>query len=202
MRNSHRTSIVIAAIACVMTAFGTTSAADAAEPADNTTAHSADARSQCAGWKGAVGNVGSAALGILQPPIITGKSLGTPRLDGDVVRVDGSLQFANWGNCSAQVVFQMQTKACGAWGCHWETRNHGKSEFLWQHADTGQVDSQVAMSCRKGENSYRVHMETTGVVSTGGEETGSEAKGKAAGVPVSVELDSDQEDGPVIKIRC
>src|SRR5687768_2724166 len=61
----------------------------------------------------------------------------------------------------------MQTKACGAFGCHWETRNHGKWKFFWAHDDTGEIPQQVTMSCRPGTHSYRVHMAVVGLASTG-----------------------------------
>jgi hypothetical protein len=202
MRHHVTTAIAVATTALLAFLGGGSTAAAADNASITRTAFATDAKSQCKGWNGVASNLGNGALGILQPPILTGKDLGTPRLEGTVVRADGSLKFYNFGNCSAQVVFKMQTKACGFWGCHWQTKDSGKWEFLWEHVDTGEVQGQVAMECRKGTNSYRIHMETTGVVSTGGEETGPQAKGRSAGVPQSVELDSDQEDGPVVKLSC
>lgn len=125
----------------------------------------------CSGWNGVASNFGNGALGILSPAILQRVDLGTPYVDGDVIRANNSMTFANWGSCGAQVAFQMQTKACGTWGCSWETRNHGTWEFLWQHADDGEVSGQVGMSCRAGTHSYRVHMAVLGPVSTGGSRT-------------------------------
>ena len=144
----------------------------------------------CRGWGGVANNVVSGAVGGLRAPVTGEARLGTPYLDGDVVRVDSSVSFYSWGSCSAQVAFQMQTKACGAWGCHWQTRNNGKWEFLWAHDDTGEVAQQVTMGCREGTNSYRVHMAVIGVKSVAEREA------------IGIETENDSEDGPVVKLSC
>ena len=58
------------------------------------------------------------------------------------------------------------------------------------------------MPCRKGTHSYKVYVNYAGVVSTGGESPYEGAKGKAAGTPVSVEMDSDTTEGNVVKLTC
>jgi hypothetical protein len=149
----------------------------------------------CRGWGGVANNVVGAAVGSLRPAILGERDLGTPTLDGNVVRVDSKVSFYGWGACGNQIAFQMQTKACGAFGCHWETRNHGKWEFFWAHDDTGEIAQQVTMSCRPGTNSYRVHMAVVGLASTG--DIGENGKAVAG-----AEVDSEGEDGPVVKLTC
>jgi hypothetical protein len=61
--------------------------------------------SSCEGASGVAGNVGSAVLGVVTPPILGELNLGTPYLDGDVVRADSSMSFYNWGSCMSQVAF-------------------------------------------------------------------------------------------------
>lgn len=149
----------------------------------------------CRGAGGVANNVLGAVTGSLRPAILGEPELGTPRLDGNVVRVDGAVSFYGWGSCGNQIAFQMQTKACGFWGCSWETRNNGTWEFFWAHDDTGKVEQQVSMGCRRGTHSYRIHMATIGLSSTG--DITKSGKGVAG-----VETENDSEDGPVIKLTC
>ena len=176
---------------------GVPSTAERSTPAVSTVAvQPTSYASTCEGMGGVANNLVGGLVGSLAPAILQEPELGTPYLDGDVVRVDSSVAFASWGSCSSQVAFQMQTKVCGFWGCNWETRNHGTWEFLWKHDDTGQVAQQVTMGCRPGTNSYRVHMAVVGLASTA--EEGSNGRPGAIGV----ETDNDEADGPVIKLTC
>ncbi len=147
----------------------------------------------CQGWGGVANNLVSGLDGGMVPPAVGEPELDTPYLDGDTVRGGGTVTFTSWGSCSAQVVFQMQTKVCGMWGCNWRTANHGDWEFFWAHDDTGEVHQDVAMHCRSGTNSYRVHMETLGFRSDAEE-----------GDPgaLGVEPETDQVDGPAVKLTC
>ena len=113
----------------------------------------------CKGWGGVLNNIVGAGIGALSPAILGKADLGTPYLDGNVVRADSSVPFYSWGSCGNQVEFQMQSWVCGFWGCEWVTRNHGTPEFFWAHDDTGVVSQQVTMGCRKGTHSYRVRHE-------------------------------------------
>jgi hypothetical protein len=186
-------------VACVVTTVGLLMATSPAALASSLTAHpsSSPPADNCKGWGGVLNNFDSAAIGGLNPPLLGEVSLGTPYVDGNVVRADSSVSFYSWGSCSAQVAFQMQTKVCGAFGCNWVTRNHGKYEFFWAHDDTGQVSQQVTMSCRKGTNSYRVHMAVVGPQSAAeaGENNGPGIIGVEPGENVN-------EDGPVVKLTC
>jgi hypothetical protein len=149
----------------------------------------------CSGWGGVLNNAVGLGTGGLQAAILAEPDLGTPYVDGNVVRADGSVSFMSYGSCSSQIAFQMQTKACGAFGCSWETRNHGTWEFLWQHDDTGTLSQDVAMTCRAGTNSYRIHMAVTNVVSE------VEGNGDGEGT-IGAALEPEQEDGPVVKLTC
>jgi peptidoglycan hydrolase-like protein with peptidoglycan-binding domain len=151
----------------------------------------------CKGWGGVVNNLFGAGTGALSPAILGKADLGTPYLDGNVIRADSSVPFYSWGSCGNQVEFQMQSWVCGFWGCEWVTRNHGTPEFFWAHDDTGVVSQQVTMGCRQGTHSYRVHMHVIGLSSTG-EVDGKTGKGRALGV----EPTSDTEDGPAIQLTC
>jgi peptidoglycan hydrolase-like protein with peptidoglycan-binding domain len=151
---------------------------------------------RCKGWGGVVNNIVGAVTGSLTPALLGEPDLGTPYLDGNVVRVDSSVPFFSYGSCANQVAFQMQTKVCGDFGCNWITRNHGKPEFFWAHDDTDTVAQQVTMACRPGTNSYRVLMQVYGLASAG--ELNDEDEPEAAGV----ELDNEAETGPVIKLTC
>ena len=151
---------------------------------------------RCKGWGGVANNIVGAATGSLTPALLGEPDLGTPYLDGNVVRVDSSVPFFSYGSCANQVAFQMQTKVCGDFGCNWITRNHGRPEFFWAHDDTGTVAQQVTMACRPGTNSYRVLMQVYGLASAG--ELNDEDEPEAAGV----ELDNEAETGPVIKLTC
>jgi len=174
---------------------GTNAYADAAS-VETPQGLSTSAAKRCKGVGGVANNFVAAVTGSLQPAILGEANLGTPYLDGNVVRVDSSVPFYSWGSCSSQVAFQMQSKVCGALGCHWITRNHGTFEFLWAHDDTGVVSQQVAMGCRDGTNSYRVHMAVVGVKRTGDVNEAGKPE------PPGVEIHSETEDGPVVKLTC
>lgn len=158
---------------------------------------SSSGASLCKGAGGVLNNVVGAATGSLQPAILGEPDLGTPYLDGDVVRVDSSVPFYSWGSCADQVAFQMQTKVCGFFGCNWVTRNNGIPEFFWAHDDTGVVSQQVTMACRAGTNSYRVQMQVIGLSSSGDVDS---QTGEAEAI--GVEQENDTETGPVIKLTC
>ena len=174
-------------------------AASSAAPATQPTTSGGEStgESLCKGVGGVASNLLGAATGSLNPAIIGEPDLGTPYLDGVVIRADSSVPFYSWGSCANQVEFQMQTKICGLWGCNWVTRNNGIPEFFWAHDDTGAVSQQVTMSCRPGTNSYRVQMRVTGLSSSG--DLNPENDEPEA---IGAELDNDTEDGPVIKLTC
>jgi hypothetical protein len=182
----------------VVGALGVAGTAQAATPLAGTAARN------CRGAGGVLNNLLGFADGGLSPAILREPELGTPQVDSGVVHAEGSVSFLSWGSCSSQVAFQLQTKVCGSFGCNWITRNHGTWEFFWAHDDTGTVSGDVGMTCRPGTNSYRVHMAVTNVVSaaeaTEKGESG-EAEGAEAGA-VGAELESDGEDGPVVKLTC
>jgi hypothetical protein len=191
-RRSHARRIIAILIGAVVGLALTGSAADAATP----TASSGP--EVCHGWGGVLNNVVGLGSGGLSPAILGEAELGDPDVDGGVVSATGTVPFYSWGSCSSQVAFQMQTKVCGYFGCNWVTRNHGTWEFFWAHDDSGFVSQRVAMSCRRGTNSYRIHMAVTNVVSAAEE---GEGEGAAAGA-VGAELESDGEDGPVATLTC
>jgi hypothetical protein len=167
----------------------TGSAADAATPTASTGAD------LCDGWGGVLDNVTGFGSGGLSPAVLGEAELGDPGLDGGVVRATGTVPFYSWGSCSSEVAFQMQTWVCGFFGCNWVTRNHGTWEFFWAH-DDGTVSQSVAMTCRGGTHSYRIHMAVTDVVSAA-----EEGEGEAPGA-VGAELESDGEDGPAVDLTC
>jgi hypothetical protein len=194
MTSMNRKTALVAAFC--MTVFGlltlSSVAAEAAAPARV----SASNGSQCRGAGGVLNNFFSGATGGLHPAILREPEIGAPYLDGTVVRADSSVSFLSWGSCSSQVAFQMQTKICGTFGCHWVTRNHGTWEFLWAHDDTGAVTQQVTMSCRPGTNSYRVEMSVIGLSSEA-----EEGMGEAPGI-VGAAVENETKDGPVVRLSC
>ncbi len=199
----------MAAISAVTAAVLTAAPASAQEEVSGPTPVAVDqaaqsrADSQCKGWNGVAANFGNAAVGILQPPIMSEPEVGQPYVENGVVKAKSSLRFYNWGtSCSSMVTFNLETKACGFWGCSWQTKDGSKSEFLWAHAGTGLIEHENSMPCRKGTNSYKVYVNYVGVVSTGAESPYEGAKGKSAGTPVSVEMDSDTTEGDVVKLTC
>jgi hypothetical protein len=162
--------------------------------------HPASGAEICKGAGSVASNLLGGVTGSTYAPILFNKQLSEPRKEGNVIRADGSVQFKSWGSCMAQVAFQMQTKVCGAWGCHWKTRNHGTYEYLWKHDDTGEVHATEGMTCRQGTNSYRMHMAVVGPASTSEEPN---AKGKGAAIGEDGTASSgESEYGPAVKIEC
>ena len=151
----------------------------------------------CQGIGGVANNLLGAVTGSLYPAILAEPDLGTPYLDGNVVRADSSVAFYSWGSCANQVAFQMQEHVCGFWGCNWVTRNHGTPEFFWAHDDTGVVAQQVTMGCRPGTHSYRVQMQVYGVSSSGDVNPADDAP-----EAIGVESDNDTETGPAVQLTC
>lgn len=177
----------------------------ASPPAPRTVDQAAQARADnaCKGWNGVATNFGNGVVGILQPPIMSKPQIGTPYVEDGVVKAKSSLRFYNWGtSCSSMVTFNLETKACGSWGCNWQTKDGSDAEFLWAHAGTGVIEHENSMPCRKGTHSYKVYMNYVGVVSSGGEKPWDTSTGKAAGTPVSFAIDSKTEEGDVIKLTC
>jgi hypothetical protein len=95
-----------------------------------------------------------------------------------------------------QVAFQMQSRVCGTFGCHWVTRNHGTWQFLWAHDQTGTIAQQVTMACRPGTNSYRAEMNLINEQSTS-----EEGEGEGFGIN-GTENVADPEYSPVVKLTC
>jgi hypothetical protein len=200
-----RSSKVLAAAAAgallLVAASGGTAKADttqaSAPQASASPATAASAADLCQGIGGVASNLLGAVTGGLNPAILAEPDLGTPYLDGNVVRADSSVQFYSWGSCADQVAFQMQEYVCGFWGCNWVIRNHGIPEFFWAHDDTGVVAQQVTMGCRPGTHSYRVQMQVYGVSSSGD-------VNPADGEPeaIGVESDNDTETGPAVQLTC
>lgn len=165
------------------------------------TPQSASSPSVCEGAGSVANNFLGAATGSVNPPIFNQVRIGTPYLDGDVVRADSSVSFVSWGSCMAEVAFKMETKVCGAFGCSWRTRNNGTWEYLWKHADDGFVSQQVTMRCRQGTNTYKVYMAVVGPASVGEEPKGEEGKGAAIGVDGTASAGMSEE-GPEVKLTC
>jgi len=93
----------------------------------------------------------------------------------------------------------METRACGRWGCKWETRNHGQWTFFWEHMDTAEVAQQVTMSCREGTHSYRVKMNVIGLKSDSEQ---SEGRSGASSGAIGAVLAGEGKNGPVVKLTC
>jgi hypothetical protein len=106
----------------------------------------------------------------------------------------GTMTFIDYGGCAAQVAFHLETKACGGWGCSWQTRASGPYEFLWKHADTGVVTQSMSMPCRKGANTYKIYASVVAVKGTADDSGGQKA--------VGLENASGNEDGPEAKLTC
>jgi len=153
----------------------------------------------CKGVGGAANNLLQFGIGGLHPPILGQERIGTPYLDGDVVRADSVVPFYSAGSCGSQVAFQMETRACGRWGCKWETRNHGQWTFFWEHMDTAEVAQQVTMSCREGTHSYRVKMNVIGLKSDSEQ---SEGRSGASSGAIGAVLAGEGKNGPVVKLTC
>ncbi len=111
------------------------------------------------------------------------------------MQANGVVRWYSYGNCANQIMFQMQTKECGIWGCHWNTRNHGRATFFWEES-SGVVARKVGVSCRKGTHSYRMRMVVFGVVSEV-----EEGVGVGPGI-IGSRLENVIEDGPETKISC
>jgi hypothetical protein len=150
----------------------------------------------CPGLGGAAFDLAAESIGALFPAVIADDQVGTPYLDGNVVRADSSLSFDSWGSCADQVAFQMQSRVCGTFGCHWVTRNHGTWQFLWAHDQTGTIAQQVTMACRPGTNSYRVEMNLINEQSTS-----EEGEGEGFGIN-GTENVANPEYSPVVKLTC
>jgi hypothetical protein len=187
--------LAVVVVGAVVGLGGTAVAAQAATPVAMTAPIASAAAASCRGAGGVLSNFTGFVTGGLHAAILGEADLGTPYLDGDVVRVEGSVPFYDWGSCGSQVAFQLETKVCGTFGCSWEVRNHGTWEFFWEHDDSGVVAQQVGMTCRAGTNSYRIHMAVENVVSAAEKPE----KGKGA---IGAELEPEQEDGPVVKLSC
>jgi hypothetical protein len=173
---------------------------EATVPESAPSGHSTSGAGICKGAGSIANNIVGFVAGMTYPPILFNAQLGVPRKEGNVVRADGSVQFKSWGSCMATVAFQMQTKVCHWWGCGWETRNHGTDEYLWKHDDTGEVHATEGMTCRKGTNTYRMHMAVVGPASDGVEPN---KKGKGGAIGEDGAASSDEsEDGPEIKLDC
>jgi peptidoglycan hydrolase-like protein with peptidoglycan-binding domain len=167
-------------------------------PADepDTSSGSSTGEKICQGAGGAAFDLSAESIGALFPAVIGDPNIGAPYLDGNVVRADSSVSFDSWGSCADQLAFQMQSKVCGAFGCHWLTRNHGTWQFLWAHDQTGTIAQQVTMACRPGTNSYRVEMDVVNEQSTS-----EEGEGEGFGVN-GTENVADPEYGPVVQLTC
>lgn len=86
--------------------------------------------------------------------IPSGKSLAQ-------VLVDGNIDIVNNTNCSHPTVqFLLQTKVCGTFGCHWQTKDNTNAVLLPRN---GRITTQLSMNCRKGKNSYRLQAKVTHV---------------------------------------
>jgi len=192
-----------------------TGASTAAPASGTSTTGPSTGETLCKGWGGVLNNIVGAGIGSLSPAILGKADLGTPYLDGNVVRADSSVPFSDWGSCGNQVAFQMQSWVCGLWGCEWVTRNHGIPEFFWAHDDTGVVARQVTMACRPGTHSYRVHMQVIGLSSTGdvspveGQSDSNETEGQSDGdggdgvqQAIGVHGENESENGPAIQLTC
>lgn len=162
----------------------------------NTSSGSSNGEKICKGAGGAAYDLSAESIGALFPAVLSEPDIGAPYLDGNVVRADSSVSFDSWGSCGDQIAFQMQSKVCGDFGCHWVTRNHGTWAFLWAYDETGTVPQQVTMGCRPGTNSYRVEMNVINEQSTS-----EEGEGEAPGA-IGAENVGDPSYGPVVELTC
>lgn len=195
--------VLTAAPASAAEVSGPTPVVSGSTPVAVDQAAQSQADRQCKGRNGVVTNFGNAIIGILQPPIMSEPEVGQPYVENGVVKAQSSLRFYNWGtSCSSMVTFNLETRVCGSWGCNWQTKDGSQSEFLWAHAGTGIIEHENSMPCRKGTNSYKAYVNYLGIVSSGAESPYEGAQGKAAGTPVSVEIDSDTTEGNVVKLTC
>jgi hypothetical protein len=176
MRNWIMRAVVLLAVLAASFAIPGTSSAATLLPADN----------PCSGLSGVV-------LGAGEP---------TYRLDMDApyvgqdgrVWTSGTMEFIDYGGCAAQVAFHLETKACGGWGCSWQTRASGAYELLWKHADTGAITQSISMPCRKGANTYKIYASVVAVKGIADDSGGQKA--------VGLETASGNEDGPEAKLTC
>ncbi|HZI76124.1 MAG TPA: hypothetical protein VFD73_19305 [Gemmatimonadales bacterium] len=147
------TALPLAAIAVALLASATPAQA---------APHRAAAVVSGAGWAGrAVPRSASGVCGYITDPIYT-VSAPAVQLDPFYHRVIGTAGINVWAkmNCSATVIFKLETKVCGFWGCN---SHEMASSQAMELPESGPVTSELVANCRPGTNSYQMVYRVTWV---------------------------------------
>jgi hypothetical protein len=135
---------------------------------------------------------------MMNEPLLYPADLGEPSIDGSAVHANGSVRIIGYGNCTAGVTFEMQTKVCrGLLGrCHWETRGgEGERREIWQYSQ-GMIADEATMPCQEGDHTYRIRMvkRWVGTVQSRGQ-------GQGGGV-IGTQAQEGSTEGPELKLTC